>query len=103
MVEYLGHVGGMGIDMDVAKNFQRILVKQGLNFKMDTKVIGASAAGNDITVHVESVKDPSKKEDVCIIFWRSCRLVAFFMIIHDSSTVEMRCTPRLHRTATFHQ
>jgi dihydrolipoamide dehydrogenase len=64
MVEFLGHVGGMGIDMDVAKNFQRILQKQGLGFKMETKVTGATVAGNDITVHVESVKDPAKKEDV---------------------------------------
>uniref|UniRef100_A0A672MG81 dihydrolipoyl dehydrogenase n=1 Tax=Sinocyclocheilus grahami TaxID=75366 RepID=A0A672MG81_SINGR len=41
-VEFLGHVGGMGIDMEISKNFQRILQKQGLKFKLSTKVMGAS-------------------------------------------------------------
>lgn len=41
-VEFLGHVGGMGIDMEVSKNFQRILQKQGLKFKLGTKVLGAA-------------------------------------------------------------
>ncbi|XP_061533470.1 dihydrolipoyl dehydrogenase, mitochondrial [Phycodurus eques] len=41
-VEFLGHVGGMGIDMEIAKNFQRILQKQGLKFKLGTKVLGAT-------------------------------------------------------------
>lgn len=29
-VEFLGHVGGMGIDMEVSKSTQKILAKQGL-------------------------------------------------------------------------
>merc|ERR1712013_742518 len=33
-VEFLGHVGGMGIDMDIAKQFQRIMTKQGIKFKL---------------------------------------------------------------------
>ena len=37
-VEFLGHVGGMGIDMDVSKQFQRIMTKQGIKFKLNTKV-----------------------------------------------------------------
>lgn len=41
-VEFLGHVGGMGIDMEISKNFQRILQKQGLKFKLSTKVMGAT-------------------------------------------------------------
>lgn len=41
-VEFLGHVGGIGIDMEVSKNFQRILQKQGFKFKLNTKVIGAT-------------------------------------------------------------
>lgn len=41
-VEFLGHVGGMGIDMEMSKNFQRILQKQGLKFKLGTKVMGAT-------------------------------------------------------------
>uniref|UniRef100_A0A8C5HQM4 Dihydrolipoyl dehydrogenase n=1 Tax=Gouania willdenowi TaxID=441366 RepID=A0A8C5HQM4_GOUWI len=41
-VEFRGHVGGMGIDMEISKNFQHILQKQGLKFKLGTKVLGAS-------------------------------------------------------------
>ena len=37
-VEFLGHVGGMGIDAEVSKQFQRIMTKQGLKFKLNTKV-----------------------------------------------------------------
>lgn len=64
-MEFLGHVGGMGIDMDVSKNFQRILQKQGLKFKLDTKVIGASIDGNNIKVSVEGVKNQKKEEVRC--------------------------------------
>jgi dihydrolipoamide dehydrogenase len=38
-VEFLGHVG---IDMEISKNFQRILQKQGIKFKLGTKVMGAT-------------------------------------------------------------
>lgn len=41
-VEFLSHVGGMGIDMEISKNFQRILQKQGVKFKLSTKVMGAT-------------------------------------------------------------
>uniref|UniRef100_A0A3Q2CSI8 Dihydrolipoyl dehydrogenase, mitochondrial n=1 Tax=Cyprinodon variegatus TaxID=28743 RepID=A0A3Q2CSI8_CYPVA len=52
-VEFLGHVGGMGIDMEISKNFQRILQKQGLKFKLNTKVMGATKRPDgkiDVTV-----------------------------------------------------
>ncbi|XP_072922041.1 dihydrolipoyl dehydrogenase, mitochondrial isoform X2 [Hemitrygon akajei] len=41
-IEFLGHVGGIGIDMEISKNFQRILQKQGLKFKLNTKVTAAT-------------------------------------------------------------
>uniref|UniRef100_A0A8C8J2G6 Dihydrolipoyl dehydrogenase, mitochondrial n=2 Tax=Oncorhynchus TaxID=8016 RepID=A0A8C8J2G6_ONCTS len=52
-VEFLGHVGGMGIDMEISKNFQRILQKQGIKFKLGTKVMGA-------------IKRPDGKIDVAV-------------------------------------
>lgn len=64
-VEFLGHIGGMGIDMDVSKNFQRILQKQGLKFKLDTKVTGASINGGNIKVALEGVKNQKKEEIDC--------------------------------------
>jgi len=63
-VEFMGSIGGMGIDAEIAKNFQRILTKQGLKFKLATKVTGARKEGGRIKVSVEDVKDPSKKEDI---------------------------------------
>merc|ERR1712066_1118434 len=41
VVEFLGTVGGLGIDGEVAKQFMAILKKQGMKFKMKTKVIEA--------------------------------------------------------------
>ncbi|KAF4516773.1 hypothetical protein B566_EDAN004612 [Ephemera danica] len=64
-VEFLSSIGGLGIDGEIAKNFQRILTKQGLKFKLGTKVTGAERLGNgNIQVNVENVKDPDKKEQL---------------------------------------
>ncbi|XP_061187691.1 dihydrolipoyl dehydrogenase, mitochondrial-like [Saccostrea echinata] len=64
-VEFLSNVGGVGIDLDVAKNFQRILQRQGLKFKMDTKVTSAARAGDKIKVAIEGVKNQKQDELEC--------------------------------------
>merc|ERR1712088_304430 len=56
-IEFLGHVGGMGIDMEISKNFQRICQKQGLKFKLNTKVVSAKREGEKVFVNIEGVKD----------------------------------------------
>lgn len=61
-VEFLSNIGGMGIDLDVAKNFQRILQKQGLKFKLDTKVTNATRVGDKIKVAIEGVKNQKQDE-----------------------------------------
>ncbi|XP_013787540.1 dihydrolipoyl dehydrogenase, mitochondrial-like [Limulus polyphemus] len=63
-VEFLGHIGGLGIDMEISKNFQRILIKQGLKIKLNTKVTAAVREGEKIRVSLEAAKDPNKKEEV---------------------------------------
>ncbi|CDW56761.1 Dihydrolipoyl dehydrogenase [Trichuris trichiura] len=63
-VEFLGHVGGQGIDMEVSKNFERILTRQGFKFKLNTKVTSAATGGDTIKVTVEAVKDSSKREEL---------------------------------------
>lgn len=63
-IEFLSHVGGMGIDMEVSKAFQKILTKQGINFKLENKVISADKSGPTVKVEIESVKDSSKKETI---------------------------------------
>lgn len=61
-VEFMSTIGGAGIDGEVSKTLQKVLTKQGVNFKLGTKVTGASRSGGEIQVTVEEVKDPSKKE-----------------------------------------
>jgi len=61
-IEFLGHVGGMGIDMEISKNFQRICQKQGLKFKLNTKVVAARREGDKVFVNIEGVKDGKTEE-----------------------------------------
>jgi dihydrolipoamide dehydrogenase len=67
-VEFLGTIGGAGIDGEVAKNFQRILTKQGIKFKLNTKVMGALNIGGKISVAVESASGGNKEEVWLVIF-----------------------------------
>lgn len=64
-VEFLPAIGGAGIDGEVSKSFQKILTKQGLKFKLGTKVVAASKTGSGVTVSVESVKDGAKEDIEC--------------------------------------
>jgi len=58
VVEFLSSVGGIGIDLEVAKTFQRTLAKQGLKFKMGTKVMGAEKlADGSYMVNMENAKN----------------------------------------------
>ena len=54
VVEYLGKVLGQ-MDADVSKQFQRLMEKQGLVFKMDSKVTGVAKAKKGATVTFEPV------------------------------------------------
>ena len=65
LVEFLGNVGGIGIDLEIAKNIQRILQKQGLKFKTSTKVTGATRDGDVIKVAIETLKG-GKTEEVSV-------------------------------------
>lgn len=57
VVEYMGQIGGLGIDGEIAKKFQQILTKQGLKFKLNTKVLTANKVGEDqVEVQIESAK-----------------------------------------------
>lgn len=56
----------MGIDAEVSKTLQKIMTKQGLNFRLNTKVMGAQKTGGMVKVQVEDAKDSNKKEEVII-------------------------------------
>lgn len=64
-VEFLPHIGGMGIDMEVSKQFQKILTKQGLKFNLNTKVVSADVSADKITVNLESVKNGQQSQLDC--------------------------------------
>lgn len=50
--------------MEISKSFQKILTKQGIKFRLETKVTGAEKVGDKIRVQIESVKTPGQKETV---------------------------------------
>jgi dihydrolipoamide dehydrogenase len=52
VVEMLDHIAP-GLDGELAKQFQRILTKQGIVFKLGTKVASVDASGADIKVTLE--------------------------------------------------
>jgi pyruvate/2-oxoglutarate dehydrogenase complex dihydrolipoamide dehydrogenase (E3) component len=62
VVEYMGQIGGPGMDSEIAKNTQKILQKQGLKFKLNSKVLGGDPSGDGVKVEVEG--KGGKKETV---------------------------------------
>eukprot|EP00126_Sphaerothecum_destruens_P011010 Sdes_comp20840_c0_seq1m17520 len=54
VVEFMGAIGGVGMDEEVAKTFQKILTKQGFRFKLNTKVTAARKTDGHVSVHVQS-------------------------------------------------
>ena len=64
-VEFMNTIGGVGIDGEVSKTFQKILTKQGFNFKLGTKVLAAQRNGNTVTVQVENAKSGEKEDLTC--------------------------------------
>ncbi|CCM06592.1 uncharacterized protein FIBRA_08870 [Fibroporia radiculosa] len=56
VVEFLGGIGGAGIDEEIAKQFQRILTKQGMKFMLNTKVLSAEKRDGKVHVKTEAAK-----------------------------------------------
>ena len=56
VVEFMGSIGA-GMDGEIAKNFQKILAKQGVQFKVNTKVVSAEKHADGVKLNVEGVKD----------------------------------------------
>lgn len=66
VVEYLGQIGGPGMDAEIAKATQKILKKQGMNFKLNTKVVSGDKSGESVKLEVDAAKG-GKAETVSII------------------------------------
>ncbi len=56
VVEFLGQIGGPGMDAEIAKAAQRMLKKQGINFKLNTKVNSGDASGAQVKLEVDATK-----------------------------------------------
>jgi dihydrolipoamide dehydrogenase len=56
VVEFLGAIGGPGMDADIAKNIQKTLGKQGMKFMLNTKVTNGDASGEGVKIDVEAAK-----------------------------------------------
>lgn len=70
VVEFLGKIGGPGMDDEIAKQSQKILAKQGLKFKVNTKVLSGDASGSGVKLEVEAAKGGKKETleaDVCLV------------------------------------
>jgi dihydrolipoamide dehydrogenase len=66
VIEFLDHILP-GMDADVSKQMKRTLTKQGMTFKLSTKVTGAKGAKNGVTLTTEPVdakKSGGKKEKI---------------------------------------
>lgn len=57
------------MDADMAKTMQKILTKQGMKFKLNTKVVSGDVGGESVGVNIEAAKG-GKEETV------SCRLAS---------------------------
>jgi len=60
VVEFLDRIGGP-MDAEVAKQFQRLLEKQGIEFKLGMKVTAADAQGKGVTLTMEPAKGGAKE------------------------------------------
>ncbi len=60
VIEYLDRIAP-GLDSDIAKAFQRILAKQGINFRLGQKVVAAKSLKSSVKLEIESVHDSGTK------------------------------------------
>ncbi|KAI9885260.1 MAG: suppressor of glycerol defect [Watsoniomyces obsoletus] len=61
VVEFLGQIGGPGMDSDISKQAQKVLTKQGMKFKLNTKVVSGDASGDGVALEVEAAKGGKKE------------------------------------------
>ncbi|KAI9429066.1 hypothetical protein H4582DRAFT_1120409 [Lactarius indigo] len=56
VVEFLSSIGGTGIDKEISKQSQKSLTKQGLKFKLSTKVLSAEKEDGKVAFTTEAAK-----------------------------------------------
>ncbi|GAB0136021.1 hypothetical protein EsDP_00004339 [Epichloe bromicola] len=56
VVEFLGQIGGPGMDAEIAKATHKLFKKQGMEFKLNTKVISGDSSGDKVSLNVDAAK-----------------------------------------------
>ncbi|KAM6536574.1 dihydrolipoamide dehydrogenase precursor [Fusarium falciforme] len=56
IVEFLGQIGGPGMDTEIAKAAQKLLKKQGMEFKLNTKVVSGDKSGELVKLDIDAAK-----------------------------------------------
>lgn len=56
VVEFLGQIGGPGMDTEISKSAQKLLKKQGIDFKLGTKVVSGDKSGEKVKLEVDAAK-----------------------------------------------
>lgn len=56
VVEFLGQIGGPGMDTETAKTAQKLLKKQGMEFKLNTKVTAGDTSGEKVKLDIDAAK-----------------------------------------------
>lgn len=62
VIEFMNSIGGAGMDSELSKLAQKTLKKQGINFKLGTKVTSGKREGDNVKVEVENAKNGKKEE-----------------------------------------
>ncbi|KAI9722864.1 MAG: dihydrolipoamide dehydrogenase precursor [Chrysothrix sp. TS-e1954] len=62
VVEFLGQIGGPGMDAEISKQTQKILTKQGMKFKLNTKVTNGDDSGEGVKLSVEAAKGGKEEQ-----------------------------------------
>ncbi|KAM0427168.1 hypothetical protein ACHAPT_007595 [Fusarium lateritium] len=56
IVEFLGQIGGPGMDTEISKAAQKLLKKQGMEFKLNTKVVSGDKSGELVKLEIDAAK-----------------------------------------------
>lgn len=63
---------GVGIDGEVSKTLQKIMTKQGMKFKLGTKVTGVKKEGDIVKVSVEAAKGGNQETVSFVLLFFYC-------------------------------
>ena len=100
VVEFLDRITP-GMDAEVSKNFQRILKKQGMDFKLGHKVTGIETKGKGCKVSIEPAKGGDAETIDCDVVLVSIGRVPYTegLGLEDVGVRTGQSRPRYHRCA----